>query len=133
MGSVLLGSNDFIRRARRVRKLFGGGMRQAGSIAAAGSYALEHHVERLAEDHQHALLLAEALGKRPWVASVLPVETNILIFEVAAPFTGASLVAAFKEHGVLAYAIAPMQVRLVTHLDLTADMIHHTIAVFNAI
>jgi threonine aldolase len=130
---VLLGSTDFIRKAKRVRKLFGGGMRQAGSLAAAGSYALDHHIERLADDHHHAALLAQALQNKPWVKAILPVETNILIFEVAQPHTAASLVAALKEKGVLAYAIAPMQVRLVTHLDISESMIQQTIDIFNAI
>lgn len=133
VGSVLLGSADFISKARRVRKLFGGGMRQAGSIAAAGSYALEHHIERLADDHRHAALLAEALQQCSWVTSALPVETNILIFEVAQPYTAVSLVAALKEKGVLAYAIAPTQVRLVTHLDISESMIQQTINIFSAL
>jgi threonine aldolase len=133
VGSVLLGNTDFIKRARRVRKLFGGGMRQAGSLAAAASYALAHHVERLQDDHRHAALLAQALQKQPWVKTILPVETNILIFEVAQPHTAASLVAAFKDKDVLAYAIAPMQVRLVTHLDISESMIQQTIDIFNTI
>lgn len=133
VGSVLLGTHDFIRRARRVRKLFGGGMRQAGSIAAAGSYALEHHVDRLEEDHRHARLLAAALQQLSWVSAVLPVETNILIFEVAAPHTAPSLVAAIREKGILAYAIAPTQIRMVTHLDISEALIHQTIEIFKTI
>lgn len=133
VGSVLLGPKEFIHKARRVRKLFGGGMRQAGSLAAAASYALEHHVERLAEDHQHASMLGETLEQLPWVARVLPVETNILIFEVTAPQTAAGVVAALKEKGVLAYAIAPMQVRLVTHLDISEAMVQQTISIFKAL
>lgn len=132
VGSVLLGPKDFIHKARRVRKLFGGGMRQAGSLAAAASYALEHHVERLSEDHQHARMLGETLQQLPWVARVLPVETNILIFEVTAPQTAAGIVASLKENGVLAYAIAPMQVRLVTHLDISEGMVQQTISIFKA-
>lgn len=130
VGSVLLGPKDFIHKARRVRKLFGGGMRQAGSIAAAGSYALDHHVERLAEDHHRAALLAEVLAQQSWVKAVLPVETNILIFEVADTHNAPELVAAFKEKGILAYAIAPTQVRLVTHLDISEKMINETISIF---
>ncbi|OLY92858.1 L-threonine aldolase [Cnuella takakiae] len=133
VGSVLLGPKDFIHKARRVRKLFGGGMRQAGSIAAAASYALDHHIERLAEDHHHASLLGETLEQLPWVSKVLPVETNILIFEVAAPHTASGIVAALKEKGILAYAIAPMQVRLVTHLDISEAMVNQTISIFKAL
>jgi threonine aldolase len=76
VGSVLLGTSAFIKKARRIRKVFGGGMRQAGFIAAAGIYALEHHVERLKEDHQHAALIAKALSAKNEVAEVLPIETN---------------------------------------------------------
>ena len=82
VGSLLIGKKDFIKRARRVRKVFGGGMRQAGFLAAAGIFALEHNIERLAEDHQHAKLLAECLSEKDFVKNILPVETNIIIFEV---------------------------------------------------
>lgn len=131
VGSLLLGSKDFIRRARRVRKLMGGGMRQAGSIAAAGIYALTHHIDRLEQDHRHAKLLAESLVSQPYVGNVLPVETNILIFEVLDPYTPTSMVAKLKEEGILSYAISPTQVRLVTHLDISEAMIQRTIEVFD--
>lgn len=127
VGSLLLGPADFIRKARRVRKVFGGGMRQAGFLAAAGIYALQNNVGRLAEDHAHARQIAEALAGSPVVESVLPVETNIIIFNVAAPLTAPELVARWKEQGILAYAIAPTQVRLVLHLDITPEMVQHTI------
>lgn len=130
VGSVLLGSTNFIRRARRVRKLMGGGMRQAGSLAAAASYALDHHIMRLEQDHRHAAKLAEILGYQEYVGSILPVETNILIFEVLDPYTPQSFVATLKEHGILAYAISATQVRLVTHLDITEAMVEKTIEVF---
>ena len=128
VGSLLLGPADFIRKSRRVRKVFGGGMRQAGFLAAAGIYALENNVARLGEDHRHARGIAEALASSPVVESVLPVETNIIIFNVAAPLTAAELVARWKEQGILAYAISPMQVRLVLHLDITPPMVDYTIA-----
>ena len=82
VGSLLLGKTDFIKEARRVRKKFGGGMRQAGYLAAAGIYAFENNIERLAEDHEHAKKVGEALAQKPFVKSVVPVETNILIFEM---------------------------------------------------
>jgi threonine aldolase len=129
VGSLLLGNNSFIKRARRVRKVFGGGMRQAGYLAAAGIYALENHVDRLQEDHHHAKLLAEALSKKDFVDTVLPVETNIIIFSVTDRFTPTSLVAKMKELGILWYAISPTQVRIVTHLDVSPAMIGHTIDV----
>ncbi len=127
VGSLLLGSTAFIQKARRIRKVFGGGMRQAGYLAAAGLYALEHHVARLQEDHEHARQLEAALKEKSFVSLVLPVETNIVIFEVKGPYTAPSLVARLKESGILGHPISSKQVRLVTHLDVTPDMIQKTI------
>jgi threonine aldolase len=87
VGSVLLGSKEFIKEARRVRKVMGGGMRQAGFLAAAASYALENQVERLSIDHAHAKKLGMVLSELNWVDSVLPVETNIVIFAIKMPAT----------------------------------------------
>lgn len=131
VGSVLIGNKDFIKKARRIRKVFGGGMRQAGFIASAGVYALDHHIDRLQNDHAHALLLAEALAGRSFVKAILPVETNIVIFELKEGLTASALVASLKEQGILGYAIAPQRVRLVTHLDISATMIEQTIDTFN--
>lgn len=131
VGSVLAGKKDFIKKARRIRKVFGGGMRQAGFIAAAGIYALDHHIDRLQIDHAHALLLAEALAGKSFVKTILPVETNIVIFELNEDLSAPALVASLKERGILGYAIAPKRVRLVTHLDINADMIEQTIDTFN--
>lgn len=131
VGSVLIGSNEFIRKARRVRKAFGGGMRQAGFVAAAGVYALQYNIDRLTQDHQHAQQLADALQGKPFVTEVMPVETNIIIFTVKTPFTPQTLVAKLKEDNILGYAISPTQVRLVLHLDITPDMVQKTIDVFN--
>lgn len=125
-GSLLLGGRDFIRQARRIRKVFGGGMRQAGFLAAAGSYALRHHISRLKEDHAHAAAIAAALAEKAFVKKVLPVETNIIIFEVSDAVTAPQLVEKLKEHHILAYAIAPDRVRLVVHLDITAEMAERT-------
>ena len=131
VGSVLLGKKDFIKKARRIRKVFGGGMRQAGFLAAAGIYALKNNIERLDEDHRHAKQLADAIASRPFVKMVLPVETNIIIFELNENMTAPALVAKLKEHEVLGYAIAPNRVRLVLHLDITQEMVKHTIKIFN--
>lgn len=121
VGSVLLGSRPFIGEARRVRKRFGGGMRQAGILAAAGLYALDHHVDRLAEDHTRAASVAALLVPLPGVRDVLAPETNIVIYGVQDD--ARSHVQALRERGVLAHPIGPAQVRLVFHLDLTtADM-----------
>lgn len=128
VGSLLLGRNEFIKKARRIRKVFGGGMRQAGFLAAAGIYALDHHVERLSIDHAHAREIEAAISNRSFVKKVLPVETNIIIFELA-DNTAPALVAQWKEKGILAYAIAPNRVRLVVHLDITPEMVGRTIEI----
>jgi threonine aldolase len=133
VGSVLLGSAPFIKKARRIRKAFGGGMRQAGYIAAAGVYALENNIRRLAEDHEHAREIAKALEKKDFVSEVLPVETNIIIFGVNPPYIPTSFVSKIKEHNILGYAISPTQVRLVLHLDITPLMVQRTIEVIESL
>jgi threonine aldolase len=133
VGSVLVGSDAFIKKARRWRKVFGGGMRQAGYLAAAGIYALEHHVERLAEDHKHALILSEALVKKDFATSILGVETNIVIATIGGKYTAASLAAALKEKGILAIAMTPTQIRFVFHLDITEMDLAKTIDILNAL
>jgi threonine aldolase len=118
VGSVLLGRADFIRKANRVRKMMGGGMRQAGYLAAAGLYALEHHLGRLADDHRRASAIARALEGRPYVAGVLPCPTNIVIFEVAQGYSNAGLLRQWAEQGLLAAPFGPSHIRLVTHLGI---------------
>jgi threonine aldolase len=132
VGSVLLGDRSFIKKARRIRKVFGGGMRQAGYLAAAGIYALDHHIERLSEDHTHAQLLASTIQESPFVKFLLPVETNIIIFELIDGRSAPELVAELKTQQILAYAIAPNRVRLVTHLDISREMIETTIKAFRS-
>jgi threonine aldolase len=117
VGSVLLGEAGFIHQARRVRKVFGGGMRQAGYLAAAGLYALEHHVARLAEDHAHAARLADALANSPLARAVIRPDTNIVLFRPAVPGQGAATVAHLRTLGILAGTMGPDLVRFVTHLD----------------
>ena len=120
VGSALAGSVEFIERARRFRKQFGGGMRQAGIIAAGALYALEHHRARLAEDHRHARMLAEGLAEIPGLAVDLEtVETNIVIFRVKS-CPAAELVARLKPLGVLVLSTGPDTIRAVTHLGITA-------------
>lgn len=133
VGSLLLGKKDYIKKARRVRKVFGGGMRQAGMLAAAGQFALEHQVERLKQDHDHAQLIATALAKKDFVGDMLPVETNIILFEVSGRFTAPSLVAALKEKGIATIAMTPTQVRIVLHLDITEIMVEQTISVIESL
>ena len=129
VGSLLLGKKDFIKKARRVRKVFGGGMRQAGYLAAAGIYALENNIERLQDDHKHAKEIATALSKKDFIGKMLPVETNILIFEVKDSYSAASFTEYLKERNILCIAISPTQVRMVIHLDVTADMIRNLVSV----
>lgn len=126
VGSVLIGSADFIKKARRVRKVFGGGMRQAGYLAAAGIYALQNNIQRLQQDHQHAKAIADALQQKSFVQDILPVETNIIIFTLK-DMPAAKFVQQMKEQDILVHAISPTQVRIVTHLDITPDMVQRTI------
>ncbi len=127
VGSLLLGKKDFIKKARRIRKVFGGGMRQAGYLAAAGIYALKNNIERLRKDHEHALNIAAALQQKNFISDLLPVETNIIIFSLRSPYTSQNFVARMKEAGIQVHAISPSQVRLVTHLDITPDKVDQTI------
>lgn len=119
VGSLLLGSQEFIAKARFVRKKMGGGMRQAGYLAAAGLYALEHHVERLAQDHQRAQVLRAALEDCAWVSHCETVETNIVIFYLQAERDAAQFSAQLREVGILHTAMGQGKLRFVTHLDLT--------------
>jgi threonine aldolase len=127
VGSLLLGRKDFIKKARRVRKVFGGGMRQAGFLAAAGIYALQNHVERLKDDHEHARQIGCALQKKSFVKLLLPVETNIIIIELDNSMTAPAFVQKMKEKDILPYAITPNRVRFVVHLDITEEMIEKTV------
>ena len=129
VGSVLMGNADFIQQARRVRKAFGGGMRQAGYLAAAGIYALDHHVVRLKEDHERARVLADTLATLPFIENIRPVRTNIVFFDVTAPYTGDSFLAFLAQHGIKAAKFAPNTLRFVTHLDFTEEMLEETIDV----
>jgi threonine aldolase len=128
---LLVGSHSFIKKARRIRKVFGGGMRQAGFLAAAGIYALDHHIERLKTDHLHATQLGSNLMKLPFVKTVLPVETNIVIFELQDGQSAPALVNTLRKRSILTYAIAPNRVRLVTHLDISSAMIDKTVEELN--
>ena len=123
VGSLLIGGEEFIRQARRFRKVMGGGMRQAGMLAAAGIYALDHHVQRLRIDNERARYLAGILAGLPYVNSVRPVQSNILIFDLADPLTAASFLEKLEAKGIKAVAFGPRTVRFVTHLDVTEEMI----------
>ena len=127
VGSVLLGATPFIKKARRWRKVFGGGMRQAGSLAAAGIYALDNHVERLKEDHTKALNIKDALLKKDFVKEIFEVETNIVIAHIEGKYNATQLAAALKEKNILVIAMTPALIRFVVHLDLTNEMLASTL------
>jgi threonine aldolase len=121
VGSVLLGNAAFVQKARRIRKVLGGGMRQAGYLAAACLYALEHHLPKLTHDHNHAKATAQLLEQQNWVARVMPVETNIVIFELADGLAATAVIEGFRAAGILALAISARAIRLVFHLDVSNE------------
>lgn len=127
VGSVLLGSKDTIEYARRIRKVLGGGMRQAGYLAAAGIYALDHHVERLIQDHEHAKAIAEVLIDCAFVKHILPVDTNIIIFELKAHWSPEEFIEELKNKGILCSHFGKQMIRFVTHLDISEQQVNYTI------
>ncbi|MCS6916590.1 MAG: low-specificity L-threonine aldolase [Chitinophagales bacterium] len=131
-GTVLTGSAEFIKKAKRYRKLFGGTMRQSGVLAAAGLYALDHHVQRLKEDHERARRIGEALSRQRWVRQVWPVETNIILFDLTQELPAAVLVNYLASQNILCVATGRHQIRMVTHLDITDDMVAHVVATLHA-
>ena len=129
VGSLLIGNAEFIRRARRLRKAFGGGMRQAGFLAAAGIYALDNNVKRLKHDNDNAKKTGAILRGLPYVENLRPVMTNIVIFDVKAPLTGDLFLKKIGEHGIQAALFGPNTVRFVTHLHITNEMIDALISI----
>jgi threonine aldolase len=124
VGSVLLGAKETIVKARRIRKVFGGGMRQAGVIAAGGLFALKNNIERLEIDHKHAQILAQAALSNPIFEKVEKVETNIVMLYTT--ISSAETVDKLAEKNVLCYAMGPNKVRMVTHLDISESQIQQT-------
>jgi len=122
VGSVLIGNKEFIKKSRRIRKVFGGGMRQAGYLAAACIYALDNHVERLREDHRRAKELESVLQTLPYVSEVTPVQTNLVFFSLKAEMPVDIFLRKLRENDIYAMALAPQQVRFVTHLDISDEM-----------
>lgn len=120
-GSLLLGTRELIARARRQRKMMGGGMRQAGYLAAAGLFALEHNVERLRDDHSKARTLERELRGLPFVSSVLPVETNIVIFTLEPRLGTEEFLRTLQSHGIKAGSMGESTIRFVMHLDIGDD------------
>jgi len=133
VGSLLIGEMEFIRQARRFRKVMGGGMRQAGFLAAAGIYALDHHLDRLKTDNERARLLGKTLEGCSSVASVRPVKSNIVIFDLDAPLMADQVLSKLEQRGVLASAFGPATIRFVVHLDVTGEMIQEVIGVIEEV
>ena len=134
VGSALIGTKDFIAKAHRVRKRIGGGMRQAGYLAKACEYALDHNVNRLAEDHDKAKLLEQALKDNAKVKSVMPAITNIVIFETESSEMNQKWLNHFKSNGVICLPFSNTSIRFVTHLDVSRQQIEKVcahIAAFN--
>lgn len=132
VGSVLLGSKDFIAKALRVRKVFGGGMRQAGFLAAAGIYALDHHRERLKEDHKKAKEIEAILSEKDFIASVSPVDTNIIIFELNESVLDIeAFMHKMDENNIRLISMGSGKLRLVTHLNYTDEMHSHLLSILN--
>jgi threonine aldolase len=133
VGSVLVCKKELEPKARRMRKAFGGGMRQAGFLAAAASYALDNHITRLKEDHTRARVLGKELSQLSWIKSVMPVDTNIVIFSVVDSTTPEDILAQLNNEQVKAIKFGPQEIRLVTHLDFDDKMLDKTIHVFKKI
>ena len=122
MGSVLIGKKEIMQKAMRIRKVLGGGMRQIGFMAAAGIYALDNQIERLAEDHKKAFEIAEVLSQQPYVKKVEPTETNIVIFYLAAGICEAKFMDDLLQKNIKISAMGQGKLRIVTHLDYTNEM-----------
>ena len=127
VGSLLLSNKENISRSKRIRKVFGGGMRQAGYLAAAGIYALDHHIHRLKDDHHRAGILGKVLEELDFVEYVLPVETNIVIFKLAGNRTANDFLSKLKEKGLLGIPFGKQEVRFVTHLHFNDDQLEQAV------
>ncbi|WP_196894435.1 threonine aldolase family protein [Aureivirga marina] len=129
IGSLLLGTKKDIQKALRYRKLFGGGMRQVGYLAAAAIYALDNHVERLKIDHERAKKIGEVLAKNSLIKKVEPVETNIVIFYVNDSISDTDFVKKLEKEGILIVSMGEGKLRIVTHLDISEEMFNRLISI----
>ena len=127
LGSLLLGDAHFIKTARRNRKVLGGGMRQVGIVASAGTYALNHHVDRLKDDHEHAQIIANALANCSWINHVLDVETNIIVASLKDDFEPLKFLHKLEDNGVLAIPFGKGKIRMVTHLDVSSGNVEKVV------
>jgi len=133
VGSLLLGDKEFIKKARRIRKVFGGGMRQAGYLAAAGIYALDNNITRLKEDHKRAKQLSETLSQMSYVDSILPVDTNIIIFNLNKNLSPELFVKKLADQQIKIVGFGKQAIRFVTHLDFTDEMLEKTETVLKSL
>ncbi len=133
VGSLLIGSEERIKKARRVRKVFGGGMRQAGFLAAAGIYALDNHIDRLKDDHRRARTIGDALQEAAFVSEVMSIDTNIIIFSLKEGYTTAQVLARLADKNVLALPFGPNEIRMITHLDFTEEMLEPAVEAIRSI
>ncbi len=129
VGSVLIGDQGFIKEARRKRKFMGGGMRQAGILAGAGIHALDHHVERLKEDHQRARELGEAIKKLPFIEDIPPIDTNIVVLALKDAVDRDHYIQELEAQGLRVVPFGPGRVRMVTHLDLDDEMLDQAVSI----
>lgn len=122
VGSVLIGDEAIMQNAIRIRKILGGGMRQIGYLAAAGLYALDHHFDRLREDHEKASQIGQVLQQQSWIKKVEPIETNIIIFELNKDVNESEFLKKLNKKGIQIIGMGSNKLRMVTHLDYTNDM-----------
>lgn len=127
VGSVLIGSKEFIHKARRVRKRLGGGMRQIGYLGAAGLYALHNNVERMSDDHKHAQMIGDALQECDYVDHILPIETNIILFKLKDTVYAETFLAELSNKNIMGIYFDNHNVRFVTHLDVDVKMIEYVV------
>jgi threonine aldolase len=133
VGSLLIGSKTFIQKARRRRKAMGGGMRQAGILAAAGMYAIRNNVEKLVADHQRAKAIGDTLNQLSYVENMLPIDTNIIIFDLKKELAFSDFQNKLLEKNIKVSQFGPQTVRMVTHLDFTDDMLEKLISILKSI
>jgi len=133
VGSVLIGTKDFIKKARRVRKVYGGGMRQAGIIAAGGLFALKNNISLLQEDHHKAKVLEQELGRLPWIESVLEVQTNIVVANLKKNVHVEKMIEGLKERDVLAMPFGGQSIRMVTHLDISSNQLDQVVTALKSL
>lgn len=133
IGSLLLGSNEFIKKARRIRKVFGGGMRQVGYLAAAGIYALDNNILRLKEDHNRAKIIENTLKSLPYVDSIYPVETNLIVFKLKEDINANNFLKKIEQKEIYAIKTGHQLIRMVTHLGFNDNMLETTVSALNNI